>query len=383
MKKYLVIPAIFAVFGSAFIGCSDEKQAQQMPPLPVAAMKVKIGDQPLLLSFNGQTFSDFDVMLKAKVSGSITEQLFTPGAQVKEGDQLLKIDEGRYKALYDSAKGAYQAAAATEQNAGKEFNRVKVLKEKNAVSQKDYDNALAAYTAAAANTKTALGSAKSAKIDWQDSMLLAPFDGVVGDNRQNVGSFAERGSELVRISKLDPIYVRFGMSDVRKLEIDNSVADGSWKRLNPTVSMVIDGKKYTGKLIFIDSVVNSDTASVEAKAVFENKDHAIKPGIYTKIEVDGFFQKNAFRIPQKLVSQDPKGSYVYAIKDNKIEKKYIKIASNSGFDYIVSSGLDDGDILAMDNFKKIGPGSAVQIINDPNNPTAMPAAPKPENNATK
>lgn len=383
MKKYLVIPALFAVFSSSFVGCSDEKQVQQMPPLPVAAMKVKMSDQPLILSFNGQTFSDLDVMLKAKVSGSITEQLFTPGASVKEGDQLLKIDEERYKALYDSAKGAYQAAAATEQNAGKEFNRVKVLKEKNAVSQKDYDNALAAYSAAVANTKTALGGAKSAKIDWQDSMLLAPFDGVVGDNRQNVGSFAERGSELVRISKLDPIYVRFGMSDTRKLEIDNNIADGSWKRLNPTVSMVIDGKKYTGKLIFIDNVVNSDTASVEAKAVFENKDHAIKPGIYTRLEVDGFFQKNAFRIPQKIVSQDPKGSYVYAIKDGKIEKKYIKIASNVDFDHIVSSGLNDGDILAMDNFKKIGPGSAVQIINDPNNPTAMPAAPKPENNATK
>ena len=101
-----------------------------MPPLPVTAMKVKMGDQPLLLSFNGQTFSDLDVMLKAKVSGSITEQLFTPGAQVKAGEQLLKIDEARYKALYDSAQGAYQAAVASEQNAGKEFKRVKVLKEK-------------------------------------------------------------------------------------------------------------------------------------------------------------------------------------------------------------------------------------------------------------
>lgn len=107
-----------------------------MLPLPVTAIKVKIGDQPLLLSFNGQTFSDLDVMLKAKVSGSITEQLFTPGAQVKAGDQLLKIDEARYKALYNSVQGAYQAAVASEQNAGKEFNRVKVLKEKTQLAKK-------------------------------------------------------------------------------------------------------------------------------------------------------------------------------------------------------------------------------------------------------
>ena len=106
-----------------------------MLPLPVTAIKVKIGDQPLLLSFNGQTFSDFDV-IKAKVSGSITEQLFTPGAQVKAGEQLLKIDEARYKALYNSVQGAYQAAVASEQNAGKEFNRVKVLKEKTQLAKK-------------------------------------------------------------------------------------------------------------------------------------------------------------------------------------------------------------------------------------------------------
>ena len=60
-----------------------------MLPLPVTAIKVKIGDQPLLLSFNRQTFSDFDV-IKAKVSGSITEQLFTPGAQVKAGGAASK-----------------------------------------------------------------------------------------------------------------------------------------------------------------------------------------------------------------------------------------------------------------------------------------------------
>lgn len=368
-----------------FITACDkpQEQAGAMPPLPVMAMKVSMADLPLTLHFNGQVVSDLDVVLRSKVAGTIEGQFFKPGDKIKEGDKLYQIDMEKYKAYLDSANANYNATLAVLKNANSEFARIKALKAKNAVSQKDYDNALAALNQANANSKAAQANLQSAKIDFEFSNLKAPFSAVVGDNKVDVGSFVGVGEELVRISKIDPIYVKFGISDIRKLEIDSNVADGSWKRLNPTVSMIIENKTYNGKLVFIDSVVNESTASAEAKAVFDNADFAIKPGIYAKIEVNGFFQKDAFKIPQKIVSQDPKGSYVYAIKDGKIEKKYIKIASNSGFDYIVSSGLENGEILAMDNFKKISAGSKVQIINDPNNPAATPAAPKPENNATK
>lgn len=374
----------FCAIALLFVACDKSgEQATAMPPLPVTAMKLVQADQPLKLSYNGQTVSELDVVLKAKVSGTIEEQFFTPGAQVKEGDKLYQIDLERYKALYESARGGYQAAAATQKSASSDFARTKILKEKNAVSQKDYDNALAATNAASANANSALAMAKNAKLDLEFASLSAPFDGVVGDSKKDVGSFVAAGEELVRLSKLNPIYVKFGMSDVKRLEMENNLANGAWQRLNPSVKIVLNDKEYKGKLVFIDSVVNSNTANVEAKAVFENNNLEIKPGIYTKIEVDGFVQKNAFRIPQLAVSQDPKGSYVYTAKDGKVEKKYIKIASNADYDYIVNEGLENNDILILDNFKKISAGAAVQIINDPNNPQAKPAGIPNDNNASK
>lgn len=380
MKKSIF--SLLCLAGFAFISCSNEKPAAQMPPLPVTAMKVTKGDQPLVLSFNGHTVSELDVMLKAKVAGTIEKQFFTPGDSVKEGDKLFEIDYAKYKALYDSALGNYQAAQANANNANSEFKRVKELKSKNAVSQKDYDIALANLNATNATAKAANAAATSAKLDLEFSSLSAPFSGIVSDNMLDVGAFADKGNDLVRLSKLDPIYVKFGISDVAKLNMDNNLANNEWKKLNPSVSMSLNGKTHTGKLIFIDNVIDNETATVQAKAVFDNPNLEIKPGIYSKIIVNGFSQKDAFRVPQSAVSQDPKGSFVFVAKDGVIEKKYVRIANPIEFDYIIKSGLNDGDILVLDNFKKINIGSKVQIINDVNNPSAM-LTPKTEQNSTK
>ena len=377
MKKNILVLGLCA--GLFLAGCEEKQEKKETPPLPVTAMKVSKGDQEIMLSFNGKSVSELEVILKAKVAGSIEEQFFKPGDSVKEGDKLYQIDEAKYKALYDSANGNFVAAQAMAKSASAEFARVKTLRAKNAVSQKDYDNALASTNSADANVKAAGGAMQNAKIDWEYSTIKAPFDGVIGDTLLDKGSYVDKGNELVRLSKLDPIYVKFGISDVVKLGLDNNLANGEWKKLDPKVSMKLNGKEYIGKLVFIDSTINPNTATVEAKAVFDNKDLAIKPGIYTKVDVKGFYQKNAFKIPQIALSQDPKGSYVYIAKDGLIEKKYVKITSSVGYDFIIQSGLEDGDILVLDNFKKIGIGSKVQIINDPNNPAAaLESAKKPE-----
>ena len=115
-------------------------------------------------------------------------------------------------------------------------------------------------------------------------------------------------------------------------------------------------------MVFIDNVINQNTATVDAKAIFDNKNGLIRPGIYTKVKVYGFYAKDSFAVPQSAISQDIKGSYVYLYNNGVVDKKYIKIASEDGNNYIVSSGLNDGDVLILDNFKKIRQGAKVQIV---------------------
>lgn len=349
MKKVAsLIFAAFLVSGCSYFEKKEEsgaKQSGEAPALPVGVFTAKSADVPIILKFNGQTVSELEIMLKPQVSGTIEKQLFEPGRSVKKGDVLYEIDRSRYQAAFDSANATLQSASA-------DYKRAKALKASNTISQKDFDTAKAAFMVAEANFK-------SAKIDLDHSLVTAPFDGMAGDTQKDVGAYVSAGEDLVRLSKFDPIDVEFGIADVDRLELDTNLRNGQWKQLGRQVSINLGGKDYNGTLSFIDSVINTNTASVSAKAKIPNPSLEIRPGIFTKVSVEGFYQKNGFKIPQVALKQDLSNTIVYVVQDGKVAKKVVKIAAQDTRTATISSGLQDGDQIILDNFKKINVGSKV------------------------
>lgn len=352
MKKVAsLIFAAFLVSGCSYFEKKEEsgaKQSGEAPALPVGVFIAKSADVPIILKFNGQTVSELEIMLKPQVSGTIEKQLFEPGRSVKKGDVLYEIDRSRYQAAFDSAN-------ANLQNASADYKRAKALKAGNTISQKDFDTAKAAFMVAEANFK-------SAKIDFDHSLVTAPFDGMAGDTQKDVGAYVNVGEDLVRLSKFDPIDVEFGIADVDRLELDANLRNGQWKQLGRQVSINLGGKDYNGTLSFIDSVINTNTASVSAKAQIPNPNLEIRPGIFTKVSVEGFYQKNGFKIPQVALKQDLSNTIVYVVQDGKVAKKVVKISAQDTRTATISSGLQDGDQIILDNFKKINVGSKVTPV---------------------
>ncbi len=352
MKKVAsLIFAAFLVSGCSYFEKKEEsgaKQSGEAPALPVGVFTAKSADVPIILKFNGQTVSELEIMLKPQVSGTIEKQLFEPGHSVKKGDVLYEIDRSRYQAAFDSANATLQSASA-------DYKRAKALKASNTISQKDFDTAKAAFMVAEANFK-------SAKIDLDHSLVTAPFDGMAGDTQKDVGAYVSAGEDLVRLSKFDPIDVEFGIADVDRLELDANLRNGQWKQLGRQVSINLGGKDYNGTLSFIDSVINTNTASVSAKAQIPNPNLEIRPGIFTKVSVEGFYQKNGFKIPQVALKQDLSNTIVYVVQDGKVAKKVVKITAQDTRTATISSGLQDGDQIILDNFKKINVGSKVTPV---------------------
>ena len=352
MKKVAsLIFAAFLVSGCSYFEKKEEsgaKQSGEASALPVGVFIAKSADVPIILKFNGQTVSELEIMLKPQVSGTIEKQLFEPGRSVKKGDVLYEIDRSRYQAAFDSANATLQSASA-------DYKRAKALKASNTISQKDFDTAKAAFMVAEANFK-------SAKIDLDHSLVTAPFDGMAGDTQKDVGAYVSAGEDLVRLSKFDPIDVEFGIADVDRLELDANLKNGQWKQLGRQVSINLGGKDYNGTLSFIDSVINTNTASVSAKAQIPNPNLEIRPGIFTKVSVEGFYQKNGFKIPQVALKQDLSNTIVYVVQDGKVAKKVVKIAAQDTRTATISSGLQDGDQIILDNFKKINVGSKVTPV---------------------
>ena len=334
---------------------------RQMPPAKVDVTVAKKGDYAMSFNYPARVQSEQDVVIKPKVSGTLLKQNFKAGDRVKQGQILFVIDPEKYRASYEALEASIAQSQANLKNAKSELERVKNLFKQKAVSQKEYDSALASYETAEATLKSAQASAKSAKLDLEYTNVTAPFSGVVGENLIDAGAYVAAGStELVRLTKIDPIDVRFYISDVDSLNRAQNLAGGTWAQINEEAVLQLNGKEYKGKVKFIDSTVDTSSGSVLAKAEFENKGGELLPGVFGRIQMDGFIQKNSFKIPQIAVLQDTVSPYVYVVKDGKVTKKSVKIVYQTVTEAYVSEGLDEGDVIILNNFKKIGVGAPVQ-----------------------
>ncbi|WP_103580144.1 efflux RND transporter periplasmic adaptor subunit [Campylobacter concisus] len=351
-------------------GCFENKEnkaaaGRQMPLSHVDIFIAQKTDIPISFDYTATVTSSQDVIIYPKVGGTIIKQFFRPGDKVKAGEKLFLIDPEKYQASFDSLDAAVGVANANLKNAETEFKRISALYKKSAVSQKDYDAAVAAYDIANANLVSAKANLKSAKIDLGYTTITAPFDGVVGDNQVDVGSLViANQTKLVRLTKINPIEAEFYIADADNLTRKTNLDNGSWQQLNSDAVLSVNGENFNGKVNFIDSVVNTATGSVLAKASFDNSEGKILPGAFGHIKMSGFVQKNAFNIPQVALQQSATNSYVLVVKDGKVSQKNLKTGYQTKNMVAVTEGLEDGDKIIVNNFLKIGVGAPVETDKD-------------------
>ncbi|EGQ2315381.1 efflux RND transporter periplasmic adaptor subunit [Campylobacter coli] len=355
----LLLSALFL-----FSACNKEEAPQkQTLPQSVSTMSAKAENLPLNFTYPAKLVSDYDVIIKPQVSGVIVEKLFKAGDLIKKGQTLFIIEQDKFKASVNSAYGKALMARANFDNASKDYNRSKTLYNKGAISQKEYDSALANFNNTKANLTSARADLENARIDLAYTEIKAPFDGIVGDALINIGDYVSSSStELVRITNLNPIYADFYISDTDKLNIVRNTQDGKWDLSNIYANLNLNGETVQGKLYFIDSVIDANSGTVKAKAIFDNNNSTLLPGAFATITSEGFIQKNGFKVPQIAVKQNQNDVYVLLVKNGKVEKSSVHISYQNNEYAIIEKGLQNGDKIILDNFKKIQVGSEVKEI---------------------
>jgi len=346
-----------------------------MPPPGVTAMTVAPKAIPVSFEYVGQTAGSREVEVRARVTGILIKRNFEEGLPVKQGQSLFTIDPAPFEAAASRAQADVAAAEARLEQAKRNVKRFRPLYAEKAVSQKDYDDAVSAEQIGTADVKAARARLAEARLNLGYTRVEAPVSGVAGRSNRSEGSLVSGPDVLLTsVVQLDPIWVNFGISDNDQARLAKEIQAGRLampKDGQFEVALVLaDGTQYnqTGKLNFTDVKISAATGTRESRAELPNPDGVLRPGQFVRVVLRGATYPNAVTVPQRAVLEGPQGKFVYVVSEKgSAEPRPVQAGEWSGEEWIITSGVKEGDRVIVDGVMKLGPGAPVRI-----------AQPKPE-----
>ena len=375
-RKTITIALMCALASTAMLtGCKDDAaQGQaaaqrQMPPTEIMYVTAKTGDQMLETDLSGRTSAFYEAEVRPQVNGILQKKLFKDGTEVKAGDQLYQIDAAPYQAAIKSAEAAVAQAQAALSKASADAKRSTELLKVNAVSKQSDDAAQAALKSARANLKAAQAQLTNAKINLTYTKVLSPITGRISRSEFTEGALmsAYQVQPLTRVQQLDPIYVDVTQTADDLIRIRRDIASGALKTDADGNARVVlkydDGTTYAheGRLTFTDVTVNETTGTVNLRAVFPNPDKVLLPGLYVRAQLIEGIRPDSIVLPMQCVMRDAKGNAsVYVVGEgNKIEARPVVATRTIGTNWLIDSGLKNGDRVVFQGFQRIRPGAVV------------------------
>lgn len=350
-----------AAAGAAMMGGTPEVSV-----ITIQSQKVE-----LTTELSGRVAASLTAEVRPQVNGIVQKRLFTEGADVKEGDVLYQIDPATYQAVLDGAQAALASAEANLAPVKLKAERYEELKESEAVSVQDYDEAIAALKLTEAEILSAKAALESARINLAYTKVTAPISGRIGRSAVTTGALvtANQATPLATIVKLDPVYVDVTQSSTDMLRLrkalDSGLLSSGAKQAEVTLTLD-DQSQYpqNGVLKFSEAFVDEATGTVTLRTQFPNPKLTLLPGMFVRARLTDGVRDNAILVPQRGVSRNPAGdATVMTVNDQNIaEMKVIKADRTVGSNWLVNEGLKPGDKVILEGLQKARPGTPVKAV---------------------
>lgn len=346
------------------------------PPPEVDVMTIKSGAVTLSNDLPGRLQAFRTAQIRARVEGIVEQRLFAEGSDVKAGQELYQITAANYRANFEAAKADLAAARQNLESAKK-------LLETKFISQQNFD-------LTAAKFKQSEAAYSKAREDMENTRVPAPISGRIGRSLVTEGALVGKGEAtlLATIEQTDTLYANFTQSESDIARLRRAVTAGSMQPAQSTkVELVLeDGSIYPlpGKLLFTDMAADPATGSVSLRAEVANPKHELLPGIFVTVRFPQALLENAISIPQRALQANPQGQFVMVVDaEGKANPRPVKVGRMTGGDFVIESGLKEGDQVIVNGLQKARPGTVVKPVPWPPVPVAASAptpasAPAPE-----
>lgn len=358
-----------ALAALTLVATSCQQEQQQRPAAQYATYTAHKQDQTIVDTYSASIRGRQDVSVMPQVGGTLTELRVNEGDKVRKGQVMFIIDQVPYRAALETAKANVEAAKAQVAQAQLSYDSKKTLREKNVVS--DFDLMTAENSLLTA--KASLAQANAQLVNAQNSLsyteVKSPADGVVGTLPYRVGALVgpSMPTPLTTVSDNSQMYVYFSMNENQVLALTRQYGSAEKAVANmPEVSLRLsDDSLYNrkGKVETISGVIDQGTGTAQLRAVFPNPDGLLLSGTSGNVMLVRE-AKGVIVIPQSATFEVQDKVFVYEIVDGKASSKLVSVSRLAdGVNYIVNSGLADGDVIIAEGVGLIREGTPVVAKN--------------------
>ena len=363
-KKALLALLLCALAPGLLVGCGQtapKASAVSVKTLPVQKKDVIVSKQ-----YAGQVKALDAVSIKPKVSGTIVEKYIRSGQFVEKGQPLYKIDDRQYSTEVLSAESDVDKALTTLNNSKIDLQRYEKLAETGAISEQTLTTQRATVETNESNYRNMQSLLQKAQENLDDTIIRSPISGKLSVNEMSPASFVTTGNtELVSVGSVNPIAVQFSISENELLNFQQAVMENRQDALPPDQMIpqatltLSNGMKLSevSKNYVMDREVSQSTGTITMKAIFENTEHVLLPGMFARVTLQSPLRKDVLLVPERAVQQVLDKSFVIVCgDDDQSVSKIVTLGDKVGSYYIVKKGLTEKDVVVVEGLTNLKEG---------------------------
>ena len=346
--------------------CGKKSEAPPAAPPEVLVVPVVQQDVPITREWIGTLEGSVDAEIRPKVQGYLLRRVYEEGTFVHKGQVLFEIDSRQFAAARDQSAGVVGRAEAHLAKTKQDVERYTPLAAQKAISQQELDNAISARDEAIAALAAAKAAAEQDQLNLAWTQVSSPVDGIAGVAQAQVGDLVDGQKVLTSVSTVDPIRVRFSISEQEYLSAaDRLNAKATEGKASLPLDLVLaDGSVFPqkGRAVALNRQVDVKTGTISVLGEFPNPGNVLRPGLYAKV---------------RAVVSELQGAFSVGVvkSDGTAEIRAVTAGPRFGKLWVIDKGLEPGDQVVIEGIQFVRNGAKVSANPAPADDAAVaPAA---------
>ncbi|WP_420347183.1 efflux RND transporter periplasmic adaptor subunit [Pelagibius sp.] len=370
MMLRVLTPVAIALVLAACDDADQAAEARAVPPPPPSVTIAKPVVKQIVEDdeFVGRFEAVDEVQVSARVGGYLDQIHFEDGSIVEEGQLLFTIDQRPFRAILGQAEAALQIAQSRYEFAQKELARAEELVQRGNISRSVVDERRQEFISSQAEVGGARAAVQAAALDLEFTEIRAPFGGRIGRHLLSIGNLVEANETvLTSIVSLDPIYFYFDINERYYLAYARDARargqalqeGGSGLPVRVRLGDSVEDPRE-GNLDFSENRLDEDSGTMRVRAVFQNGDLVLQPGLFGRVNVPGSLPYLGILIPDEAITADQNKRIVYLVdEEGVVSTREVRPGPRIDGYRVIREGLTGDEQVVVDGLMRVRPGITV------------------------